>query len=375
MSNLSQGASGRRGWGVACLDPFSFRLTQTRSQTFGGLKNPLRRTSCGDEYDITESVEHVAGSSRFHPSMSEIGAVPGLTNRRAQDYERSVLIAAGVDYDDEESDTYDETDDESTEDNSQTQGGTESPNGDQPTSQRMPTSQWTNEIPPVFDDRRHTTSSRTSDSQPTNSRVALPNRMTPLQSWTAPKHKEPDLPFQILHTSEHDICMYLNEGDTRVLCDYALHQRLPPRLRGLATFERLNMIHQIPELGVIVIGSAVGRVAVITLTRLKCTNPNPTLSGFCIDWILPLKSQEDRGIRPEAPLMGLAVSPVQGREDTDGIADMEISPLGASRQSLRSELRKYRTMLIYADHSILSYEISRPTRGMGFEVNDRIIHL
>ena len=375
MSDLSQGASDRRGWGVACLDPFSFRVTQTRSQTFGGLKNPLRRKSYGDEYDITESVEHVADSSRFHPAMSEIGAVPGLTNRRAQDYERSMLIAAGVDYDDEDSDAYDETDDESTEDISETQGATESLNGDQTAPQRMPTSQWTNEIPPVFDDRRHTASRRTSDSQSTNSRVVLPNMMTPLQPWTAPKHKEPDLPFHILHTSVHDICMYLNEGDTRVLCDSALHQRLPPRLRGLATFERLNMIHQIPELGVVVIGSAVGRVAVITLTRLKCTDPNPTLSGFCIDWILPLKSQEDRGVRPEAPLMGLAVSPVQGREDTDGFADMESSPLGASCQSLRSELRKYRIMLIYADHSILSYETSRPTRGMGFEVNDRIIHL
>ena len=329
--------------------------------------------SHGDEYDISESVEQVAGSSKFHPAMSEIGAVPGLTNRRAQDHERSMLIVAGVDYDDEESDAYDETDDESNEDNSQTRGATESPNGDQPTSQRMPNSQWTNEIPPVFDDGRHTASRRTSGSQPTNSRFDLPNRMTPSQSLTTPKHKEPDLPFQILHTSEHDICMYLNEGDTRVLCNYALHQRLPPRLRGLAVFERLNMIHQIPELGVVVIGSAVGRVAVITLTKLKCTSP--TLSGFCIDWTLPLKSQEDRGIRPEAPLMGLAVSPVQGREDTDGTADMEGSPLGASRQSLRSELRKYRIMLIYADHSILSYEISRPTRGMGFEVNDRIIHL
>lgn len=322
--------------------------------------------SYGDEYDITESVKHVAGSSRFHPAMSEIGAVPGLTNRRAQGYDRSMIRAADEDDDDgeEESDSHDETDDESTGDNSQTEAATEAPNGDQPTSQRMPTlPQWTNEIPPVFDDGPHTNSRRTSNSQRTTSRFSPSNRITPLQSWTAPTHKEPDLPFQILHTSEHDICMYLNEGDTRVLCDYALHQRLPPRLRGLATFERLNMIHQIPELGVVVIGSAVGRVAVMTLTRLKATNP--TLSGFCIDWILPLKSQEDSGKRPEAPLMGLAVSPVQGREDTDGISDMEGSPLGAGRQSWRFELRKYRIMLIYADHTILSYEIARSTRGMG----------
>ena len=133
------------------------------------------------------------------------------------------------------------------------------------------------------------------------------------------------------------------------------------------------MIHPIPELGVVVVGNAVGRAALLTLTKLKHTTP--PLSGFRIDWIIPFKSQEEKCMRPEGPLMGIAVSPVQGQGNSGEIADDDGVGPGVGRRSSRMELRRYRIMLIYADHSILSYEIGRSTEGTGYEVNDRVILL
>ena len=164
--------------------------------------------------------------------------------------------------------------------------------------------------------------------------------------------------------------MFLNKGNARILCNRVVYQTLPAQLRYFKTFDRLNMIHQIPELGVVVVGSAAGRAAILTLTRMKHTDP--PLSGFRIDWILPWKSQENRGVRPEAPLMGIAVSPVQGQGDQGEIADEDGAGVDASR---RLGTRKYRIMLVYMEHTILSYEIGRSTTGTGYEVNDRIVVL
>lgn len=167
--------------------------------------------------------------------------------------------------------------------------------------------------------------------------------------------------------------MFLNEGYARVMCDSALSQRLPPRIRPLSTFERLSMIHLIPELGVVVIGSGAGRAALLTLTKMK--HANPPLSGFRIDWILPFKSQEDQDIRPTMPLMGIAVSPIQGQGNSGEIADENGGAPEARCPSSRLETRRYRIMLIYAEHTVLSYEIGRSTTGTGYEVNDREILL
>ena len=133
------------------------------------------------------------------------------------------------------------------------------------------------------------------------------------------------------------------------------------------------MIHQIPELGVVVIGSGAGRAALLTLTKMK--HARPPLYGFRIDWILPSKSQEDRGVRPESPFMGIAISPIQGQGDSGDIADEDGVAPRAGRRSSRLETRKYRIMLIYADHTVLSYEIGRSDSGTGYEVNDRVILL
>ena len=136
-----------------------------------------------------------------------------------------------------------------------------------------------------------------------------------------------------------------------VRCSNAVHQKLPPSIHHLRKFERLNMVHQIPDLGVIVVGNQIGRVALLTLTRWRPSEndqrKHPAFHngtnhfGFRVSNVLPLQSQESRSLRPMTPLLGVAVGPVQGQSTTN---------LGP---------RRYRLLMTYYDHTILSYEILR----------------
>ena len=168
------------------------------------------------------------------------------------------------------------------------------------------------------------------------------------------------LPFNLLQTDETDIHLFRNiEFDAelksssryvshkQVRCRKALRQLLPSSSHHLQHVERLNMIAQIPELGVVLVGNQQGRVGVLTMTRWE----EKRLDGYRIEFILPLKSDEEKGWRPRKELMGMAVGPVQGCEESEG----RESPRVGSRQP-----RRFRLLLVYGNHTILSYEISRP---------------
>ena len=170
-----------------------------------------------------------------------------------------------------------------------------------------------------------------------------------------------DLPFNLLQTDERDIHMFRDirfDADfeirppdssySEVLCRQALDQKEQPGLQApLAFMERLNMIAQIPEMGVIVIASQIGRVGILTMTRWEA----PKQSGFKIECILPFVSEEHKGLRPKKPLMGIAVGPIQGQETA--------LPQESPRMGRQSP-RRFRLLMAYSDHTILTYEISRP---------------
>ncbi|KAI9732067.1 MAG: hypothetical protein M1818_007662 [Claussenomyces sp. TS43310] len=172
--------------------------------------------------------------------------------------------------------------------------------------------------------------------------------------------------------------------------------------RELADYDRLNMLGAIPELSLIVVASQVGRVALCTVTRPSVRvvvpfnratpdvprstsqdtqptsplrrsegsgSPRPRMYGesscattprlpsssspsslptaqvlsptptFRIDAILPTP-EEDESIRPSCGLLGIAIAPVW---------------LGKGKQ----QRSRWKLMLHYHDHTILSYEISR----------------
>ena len=90
-----------------------------------------------------------------------------------------------------------------------------------------------------------------------------------------------------------------------------------------------------------------GRVGILTMTRWEAQKQ----SGYKIECILPFNSEEGKGMRPRRPLMGMAVGPIQGQET----ALQQDSPRMGTRPR-----RRFRLLMMYFDHTILSYEISRP---------------
>jgi hypothetical protein len=109
--------------------------------------------------------------------------------------------------------------------------------------------------------------------------------------------------------------------------------------------DRMSLQAVIPELGVAIIGSPSGRVGVFSLLRTDGWPSRPDGVYFLrFDWTLPLASEEDAGVRPEKKLVGLAAGPIQGQ-------------LGLPKDEVR---RRWRLMLYYIDHSVLSYELALP---------------
>jgi hypothetical protein len=123
---------------------------------------------------------------------------------------------------------------------------------------------------------------------------------------------------------------------------------------------RLSILAHIPELSVVILGSPTGRVMVATLTRLR--TPEPYLNtgwkwdrGIRVECVLPRESDEAL-YRPRdqvRPLFGVAVGRVPQAGD------------GSGQDGRGSVLlpRRYRIMLHYRNHLILSYDLSRVGEG------------
>ncbi|TWU74501.1 hypothetical protein ED733_005483 [Metarhizium rileyi] len=168
--------------------------------------------------------------------------------------------------------------------------------------------------------------------------------------------------YHMLRTYEKDMEMRsLDKARQRglpemgMLCPNALTMGLTPGRFMTPHFRatsRLNMVLHIPELSLVVIGSPIGRVLLVTPTRL--VKPIEKLSGLLhyglrIDWVLPRQSDEAVFRVNKRPLHGMAVGPVQ----EDGV-------LGDGDEKRRvAAPRRYRLMLHYRNHDILTYEISR----------------
>lgn len=104
-------------------------------------------------------------------------------------------------------------------------------------------------------------------------------------------------------------------------------------------YERLIFPILIAELSLVIVGSQIGRVILISLTRPEDTfSHHGPVTMFRVDHFLPTYTHEIQGLRPSVPLMGIAVSPLQGQQ---------------------KERKRWRLIMHYYDHSILSYELSR----------------
>ena len=191
-----------------------------------------------------------------------------------------------------------------------------------------------------------------------------------------------DLPCPILHASVRNVYL-LQPSSKQLEQDSAfvppmvglanpLRQTIHQQIEYLRIFERLNMNAYIQSLGIVVLASQKGRALVLSLTKLTRTAHYPkemqrqlqdrhkSKTNFCmrVECILPFEHQEKANQRSCYPLHGIAVGPLQGSED------------------VKPESRRWRLMMTYQDHSILSYEIGRKpkrTRDSGVDVASLVI--
>lgn len=377
-----------RGWGVVCLDPLTSWLTNSANETFGcdGHKDEENTV-----VDISEGCHSIPDNSHWHPGFAKYDAVPGansidvptiLPQPQVAGLESDELFS---DEDEELLESDDQVEPEAESEAMDTDADQEevlsfhSPlqhstveDGDDASTDNVlaletSTDFQMNNVDPHNVDLLVTTE-QDHDGLLSASPSARERRAdTRLPKDDIPACKLAQLPFNLLQTSESDICLFRDirhntltgeTAHTRVISQQALHQKLPPNLHHFSHIERLNMVAQIPELGVIIVGNQAGRVGVLTATRWQALQQ----SGYRMEYILPFKSQEEEGIRPQRSLMGMAVGPLQGHAYRPHPGSLR----GTSREGEATQRpisggfsRRFRLLMLYCDHTVLSYEISR----------------
>lgn len=414
------------GWNVAALDVNCFRPARTNDEFIGANKAPMYYGyhASGPSYNLTPIVTRLPGNSQFHPHHPEptdneepsegataysyvdsdgesdeaedmedvhspieppivpefplpgVEQSPRAISREIERYDRAIVYAIETDTDSDEFDSDVEEDDN-------TSFGSRSPRS--PAPQRNPRIQG-----------------------------VIHRAATPLQSHITPPE------IAMIHCSDSHIRLLGSPKNKfpHIFSANVLRQLMPHNIhthaQGLefAHMDRLNMLHVIKELGLVLVATQTGRVAVCALTR----RPDQLL-GLRVDWVLPTKQQERSGRRPGlCTLIGMAVAPLQGRakpassenddNDSERYPDQEPVDIDGVRTSFDSKVvvlrhratvqeyeawrnrdrtpptpaterrkwteldesedwrayetnRRYRLMLTYSDLSVLTYEISR----------------
>ena len=164
--------------------------------------------------------------------------------------------------------------------------------------------------------------------------------------------------FAVLHTSETSVRLLPTPFyDLWVVCRRPFLQYRRGYAQHLDRYERLNMVIEVPELSLVVIACQTGRVALFRVTRGE---DRPL--GLRLEHLLPTEDQEDQGHRPNCPLLGIAIGPIQGREKPFRSVQADVSANSRSQQQRWRRVegtRRYRLMLTYFNHTIISYEIGR----------------
>jgi hypothetical protein len=161
--------------------------------------------------------------------------------------------------------------------------------------------------------------------------------------------------FCLLRTSLTDIELHpFDQEECGIVCKQVLtsHNRsgvtTSLELHPIAA-EQVNMVIHVPELSLVVAGSPVGRVALITPTKTPGKLKHMAVRrGFRVDRVLPRRFEDN--LRPPCTLIGIAISPVPN----DRGSRLSLHPPRGSTPPVM-----YRLILHYRDHTILMYDIAR----------------
>ncbi|KAL8838715.1 MAG: hypothetical protein Q9170_002017 [Blastenia crenularia] len=395
-----------RGWGVACIDPYFCRKAGTSVDLFGidvnepvidAMKDPILDITSAARF-VPEShadhfdLRHLAKSSQEGTISNDSDAMEvdetydlGL-NEEAEDSSDEFMSAAVAQEGEElESETiYNPYIDQQLVENNTIASAN---------SVQLGSPEASPEPAPIL------------SHPPPHSWYEFPNLhagLTPERSKHLPprrKAKPTIFPFYLLHSTTSDIrllhCMQPSTSSQpmqfsakEVVCRQPLRQNVRRQDHALLRLQRLNMILQVPELSLVVVGDQSGRVALMTITRClaKSIGNQGNLAdlrfdrllslaknrrnkgeqvGFRFERFLPLMSQEDDKQRPRTELLGVAVGPVASQllKRGDGLSanDFEHNRSPKAWRVLEGS-RRYRVILYYRDHTILSYEIRRPVK-------------
>ncbi|KAG9384630.1 CRT10 domain containing protein [Pyrenophora tritici-repentis] len=177
---------------------------------------------------------------------------------------------------------------------------------------------------------------------------------------TAKEIQMPSNPFLII--TKEEIFLFqspqVKQGQSRPECVVTMRRPLHPGewSLDLVPEDRHCYFAQIPELGVFLVGSPIGRVGVFTLYWTKDEgNPQPRY-GFKLEYLLPFREKNENmvvGMYLESRLAGVAVAPVQGMFDQTSDPDPE------DREEQVLQPRRWRVLLHYTDSMVLSFELSK----------------
>lgn len=134
--------------------------------------------------------------------------------------------------------------------------------------------------------------------------------MLPAFQQALPKSKGLQIPALHLSASHLRLFDANCPQQASIYCSELLSFQWPMYHATHPAIDRLNLTQYIPELGIVVVATQIGRVAVCSLTRKGSKGP----FGLRVDWILPFESQEKSHERPLTHLLGIAVGPVQGHQ-------------------------------------------------------------
>ena len=164
-----------------------------------------------------------------------------------------------------------------------------------------------------------------------------------------PSSERLDIPFLILTKEEMFLVQDVSETSIYQSPNHiiAIRRPLHPNrwIESLMSCDRHCFFSQIPELGIFIIGSPVGRAGIFSLHYTKDKVTGQPQYGFKVEYLLPFRSDNDKRIAggPYAKLLGVAVAPMQGRIVPITLPVVYIAMLTSTQACLTvQKIRRYR---------------------------------